>query len=353
MDNYRKTSILNRVMTGIVYRTINGNVYKLVPPTKDQLALSHMIYSNILSDNSYSELMTRETATMFLQVKGIWTIEKEDNLKKLNDHIDNLKVELYRKLFNKKVQDRIRKQIQGTYKQIENNLYNKYIFEDKTLEYYAEDIRDRSLKALCITDSSGRYVYDANSLGLQSKAEMTSLVSKFEDPFITDKEYRFISRNDPFRSDWIIGKTNVFGIRACNLSNEQKSLILYSRMYDNVYDSHDRPSEDVINDDYMLDGWFIVQRRKSDSDQKQKETEELLGNKGAKGGSSGEMFVMAESPEEANRIRELNDLNSKMKMKQRDHAIQERGSVDEQDLPDVKMDIYNQAMRQAAEKRGK
>ena len=205
---------------------------------------------------------------------------------------------------------------------------------------------------------NGWHVYNSANTGKQWSAKDGELVFKNKlllsnEDLVTDKEYRFISRNDPFRSDWIIGKTNVFGIRACNLSNEQKSLILYSRMYDNVYDSHDRPSEDVINDDYMLDGWFIVQRRKSDSDQKQKETEELLGNKGAKGGSSGEMFVMAESPEEANRIRELNDLNSKMKMKQRDHAIQERGSVDEQDLPDVKMDIYNQAMRQAAEKRGK
>ena len=37
-------------------------------------------------------------------------------------------------------------------------------------------------------------------------------------------------------------------------------------MYDNVYESHERPNDKIIEDDDCLDGWFIVQRRKHEKD---------------------------------------------------------------------------------------
>ena len=44
-------------------------------------------------------------------------------------------------------------------------------------------------------------------------------------------------------------------------------------MYDNIQESMDCPTEDVINDDDMLDGWFIVQNRKREKDKKEKDVD--------------------------------------------------------------------------------
>ena len=43
---------------------------------------------------------------------------------------------------------------------------------------------------------------------------------------------------------------------------DQKNILILSRMYDNVQESLDCPADDIMQDDDMLDGWFIHQKNK-------------------------------------------------------------------------------------------
>ena len=55
-----------------------------------------------------------------------------------------------------------------------------------------------------------------------------------------------------------------------------KILCSFSRMYDSVYKNTECPSDDVIQDDDMLDGWFIQQTKEQEERQKEKLSEDKL-----------------------------------------------------------------------------
>ena len=59
---------------------------------------------------------------------------------------------------------------------------------------------------------------------------------------------------------------------------DQRNICVWSRMYDNVQESHECPSEDVLNDDDLLDGWFIIQRKKQEHDKLVSEVEGMTNN---------------------------------------------------------------------------
>ena len=46
----------------------------------------------------------------------------------------------------------------------------------------------------------------------------------------------------------------------------------------------------------------------------------------------------------------LNGINEKMKMRQREAAVKQRGRLEEQDLPDVKLELRSEAMKQMADR---
>ena len=61
-------------------------------------------------------------------------------------------------------------------------------------------------------------------------------------------------------------------------------------MYDNIQEAAETPSEDVINDDDVLDGWFIVQRKKREVESAQNDFENSTKNERIKG--AGEVFCI-------------------------------------------------------------
>ena len=124
------------------------------------------------------------------------------------------------------------------------------------------------------------------------------------------------------------------------MSVDQKTLITYSSMYDNVYESMDCPSDSVIDDDDALDGWFIVQRKKREQQTKEAGMDDITG---ADMGNANEIFVMTD---DAKSVYELNDPISKGIVKSRREQVEEQGEVKYQNFGDVKREIQMQAARQ-------
>ena len=104
---------------------------------------------------------------------------------------------------------------------------------------------------------------------------MQRFLNFLQSNIITTEEFREIARTDPFRSRWSLLKTNVFDFEI--LTGEQTSLCMYCRMYDNVYEHPEKPTEQVIDDDDMLDGWFAKQRKQMEEDKQRKELEKVSG----------------------------------------------------------------------------
>jgi hypothetical protein len=349
MEDSLKKSIVNRICTGIVYLNINDTIYYLDIPSKQQKAISELVYSEVFQEIKYKELMTRKQSQDFLANKGIWTQQNDKQLEDLNKYLEDLKIQLYDNLYNDRSKKKLRSKIKSLKSGISKSLIKKYSLDHMTLEAHAEDHYNKFLTAICIKDCNGVPVYTYHNWKDADSHILKRFLNYKEMNALTNEQYREISRTEPFRSIWGFSKHQVFGSNSFDFTNDQMNLCMYSRMYDNVYENPDRPSDEVIDDDDMLDGWFAKQRRQIETDRKKKEVDSIM-SKGKSNSNAGEMFVMAGSKQEANKIRGINDIDSKMRMKQRSQALSEKGKLEESKLPDVQIGLRNEAMRQMADR---
>ena len=350
MDQSKKISAINRICTGKVYLNIDGKLYSISNPNKDQKALAEMVYLETLNDSRFSDLITREQADQRLAERGIWLPHNNEELEKLNDYLESQKIELYENLYNDRKKRQLRSKIKSIKNGINKSIIKKFSLDHMTLEAHAENCRSDFLKAICIRSATNEQIYSYNNWEINDNYILQRFLSFIERNVLSAEDYRDICRTEPFRSSWSISKTSCFGVCPSEFSNDQKNLIMYSRMYDNVYENPERPSDEVIEDDDMLDGWFAKLRRDAEQERKQREVDAILNKKGVGKDGKGEMFVVSNSAEEANKIRGLNNINQRMKMRQREAAVQQKGSVEEQNLPDVKLELRSEAMKQMADR---
>ena len=114
-------------------------------------------------------------------------------------------------------------------------------------------------------------------------------------------------------------------------------------MYDRIHESPDCPSEGVLDDDDMLDGWLLVQRKKREADQKKQEVEGAVNTKIA---NADEIYVKVESYEDAKKIDLLNPSHVNRTKRQRLQQLKEKGVIKEQEFKDVQLK-RSMEMRQA------
>ena len=147
-----------------------------------------------------------------------------------------------------------------------------------------------------------------------------------------------------WRSYWTSAKNgaSLFVGSVSEWSDDQRVLASMSRMYDNVYEHPECPSDQVIDDDDMLDGWMILQRRLVDVQKKKTAVDALH----PKLKNAQEVFIMADDSQEAQEIKSFNTQETLNTINQRSDFINARGSVSSIELPDVQMDLRNKMAEQ-------
>jgi hypothetical protein len=117
-------------------------------------------------------------------------------------------------------------------------------------------------------------------------------------------------------------------------------------MYDNIQESMECPTEEVIADDDMLDGWFILQKRKQKSEKAKSELESKTSNQ--KIANSDEIMIMTDSAKEAENIHGMNSFGSEMIRQQRLNTVKRLGNATDLDFQDKKIEVQatqNQMMK--------
>ena len=116
-------------------------------------------------------------------------------------------------------------------------------------------------------------------------------------------------------------------------------------MYDSAYEHPECPPDSVFEDDDMFDGWMITQKRENEKNRNKNRTEKLL--EGKKLDKAGEIFIVANSKEEAQNIYGLNDHTSRHIIKERESLLKSTSQIiDDANLPDVKRELVVQANQQ-------
>ncbi len=343
----------------LVYRILSGSVsllskYYFIHPDIKLLYDAQILYDGVMDELKFCGLITRESANNILIRKGLWLSNGDSNIKEIEKNIDNLKVDLYQARLNKIRQKKIRRYLELAREKLEENFGKKYLLDSYTIESYAESIKNSFIYKNCLVDCNYNRLRMTNKL-------LNKLVECLNQSCINDTQYRELARTEPWRSYWNAYKSPaVFDlfkekkqressqISFCNFNTEQQYLVSYTKMYDNIYENSDCPDNDIVNDDDVLDGWLILQRRTREQERKKDSIEKspIM----SKHQHAQEIFIPANTSEDIDKINDLNTIQGKIIKKQRENLIKHKGEVKDADFIDKKQEIQMQRHKNYVDK---
>lgn len=349
MDNKNIALYLSRILSGYYTFIYNKQKYKLIYPDMYVKYEAELYAQEIYNENKFNDWISDEEIVDFLISIGLWTFDGDKSLEKISKDIENTKVELYQSVLNPNKTKFIRKQLNNL-----NQLYNqkyeiRHSFDHMTIEGYSNQLKSQYILLHSIYNLNRDLVFNINDhVDYRMMNDITNIINSNS---IDIKIFREIARSDSWRSYWSANKERVFDKSTINWSDEQKTLIIITKMYDSAYDHPECPTDDVINDDDMFDGWMIFQRRENEKNKSKNRSEKLLKDK--KLGNAQEIFLVANSQEEAQNIYNLNEDSSRGIIAERQSAIVPDIEIKDSDLPDVQRKLImetNQKIIQASRK---
>lgn len=267
----------------------------------------------------------------------LWNNNDEEKFEKIPKDIEELKVKLYESItgFNSNEQIQIRAYLKEAKSLLHQLTRRRNQFEIYSANGIAALSKLQYQISCVLQDRRGNKISDGRLV--------MAAVYKYNSLFLDESQYREIARCDPWRNLWCITKGNkLFRGLNSELTDEQRILVSWSRIYDNVYKHHETPDESVVNDDDLLDGWFLVQKRQREKDSKQRRADQF----NEKHPNAQEIFIPAGSREDAKKIDDMNDAHGKIIKRQRFNQLRQAGQLSHAEMTDVRQQL-NIQMTQA------
>ena len=338
-----KTSLyLSRILSGFYYFVLNNNQYKLVYPDISVRYEAEIYADNERENNKFGEWLSDQDILYYLIEYGMWTTNGDESLKTLEKQIEDQKVALYQSILNPPQTKNIRRYLEG-FKKSYNKLYaTRHSFDHLTLDGYIDNIKNQYLLAHSIYDINNNRIFnDIQNIDFNQLTQFSENISSY---IIDIETFRTIARSDLWRNYWSANKDRLFDKPVVSWTDEQKTLVVLTKMYDSAYEHPDCPSDKIIEDDDMFDGWMIYQRRENEKTKEKNRANKILEGKNL--GKAQEVFLMAKTNEEAQNIYNLNDSQSRNIIKEREKAIDHFGTIEHSKLPDVQRDLVVQSNQQ-------
>lgn len=324
MQPFEREFFISRISAG--YYRYNG--LKILSPNKDLIYEGCELYSEIYRKAKENGVLTDDQVLDFLKDQNLWDDEETKRLEvDIPKYIENCKVELYQATLDTERRETARKYINVAKKELIRIFGIRHSWDHLTCHGVASFAKWQFIIEQC-TQKNGK-AYDFSEI---DQAKILSVINNAQ---LSESEFRELARNEPWTSIWAARKYGpLFDRPGTELTDDQKRLISLSCLYDNVYGHQDCPSDEVIEDDDMLDGWLILKRRES---QKDKNKNEIL-EKAGKNANAEEVFIVTDS-ENANKVYDINDQYTSNIIKSRLHMVEEKGQVNYKDFLDVKQDM--------------
>lgn len=333
MKHYERELFVSRIRSGIYFVEHEGIKLKIVTPTIEEELEINEAYIKAYEEALEDDFMTEDQSVEWMRSRNLWTDEDEEKTKQLKKDLDTLRVEIFNNRNKSELRERIRKYIRAAEEALNKQSNKKSSFISNTCEGIA--MVEKSCEFIKTCTYYGGDKYDFNRLSVEFVLHL------FQEKMLSEKQIRDVARNEPWRSVWMLRDSNsykLFSNTDRELSVDQKNLLVWSRMYDNIQESMDCPTDDVIEDDDLLDGWFVVQRKKREKERAESDFDSSTQNEKIK--NSGEIFVVASNKQEADKVDMLNDVHGNTIKKQRMATIKAKdGVASDLEFQDVKIDM--------------
>ncbi len=338
MTAERRELLVARIISGVVRITVGGLSYLFSRPRRQHLYVAQEAYQEALSEAQLRGIFTDEELLTFLLENSLWDNKSQVVLDELPAAIDELKLNLFRAGFRSLERNSIRTSLAEAKHKLHALEARRHAYDHLSCHGCACSARTWYVLGCSLRDAKGKRVFKPRRFWEQSNELLQEAASELARARLAEHQYRELARTEPWRSTWSARSTggSLFGVPACDYTDEQRSLAAYSGLYDGVYQHPECPSDEDVADDDVLDGWLINQREKRRSSSGAS-PEGLIGNDKIR--NSQEVYLVAQTPEDARKVMDLNDAHGKAVQKQRFAALREKGDkgdVAVMDLPDVK-----------------
>ena len=328
MKQHERDYFVSRIRNGKYRIQIFKKELEILSPTIEDEYYINKAYMDGMESSLYEGFKTNEEMVSWMVEKNLWSYNEDADLKMYQQKVKDLKIDIYNARNSIKLRERVRSEIRNTEFQVSKLNQKKSAYYNNTCEGIATVEKISEFLKRCTFFKGELYDFEELPVDLVS--------SKYYSLFLTERQIRDLARNEPWRTIWNLNDTNsvlLFNNGDRELSHDQKNIMVWSKMYDNVQESMDCPQDDIIKDDDMLDGWFLVQGKKRDEERSKSEVDNL----NPKVAASQEVYLMANSKEDRRRIDSLNSFESSVIKKQREQVIKSKGSASQLDFPDEKL----------------
>lgn len=342
MEQYKRELFVSRISAGYLRYKLNNEVYQIHGPSLDDMYEAQEIYNETYNRAVEMSMVSHEETVDMLINRGMWCEEDNNQLEKvLPAHIELFKLDIYRQFSNEKERETIRKYLNCASEAIADLFSKKHMFDYMTAHGVATFARWQFL-----VEASTRYKGQKLDWA-SSDCNIMKVMDHINKNLISEATIRELARTEPFKTIWITGKKNggtIFSLPGCSLTDEQKRLISWASLYDNVLERNDCPPEEIMYDDDAFDGWMIDKSREAKHEKEVANTQKKINKSAA---NAPEVFFVASdndpnalfSKSEIGKIYNLNDPTSKNIINQRLNMISERGDVKESEFPDVQREM--------------
>lgn len=333
MNTYDREYFVSRLRSGVYLISLNGVQIRVLSPTVEDEYYSNEVFRTAYDAAFVESIFTEDEMWEWMRSRDLWSDEKDNKIEGIQKDIDKLKVGMFEQRMNTAMVDQARRYIRAGEKAKSELVLEKHDLFSKTCEGLASQEKSEALFEKCC--------YIGKELLNCEDIDMSSLFYEFNRMLLNEKQLRELARNDPWRLSWLMKdhKSLFSNPDDRELSPDQKGILIWSNMYDNIQESTECPTEDVIKDDDMLDGWFIIQRQNQEAEKNKVEMEKRTNSKIA---NSDEILVMASTNKEASTIHSMNSIHSDTIRKQRLATARKKGVAVDMDFQDKRIDIMNQ-----------
>jgi hypothetical protein len=317
MTNAEREFFVSRICAGYVKCPVMNHNFRIYPPNDEIAYEANSLMMDVIES---CDALTEDDIMFYLIDHDEWDLNKENKYNSLQKEIEDVKVNMFESTFRSKLREKLREDLNKLTAE-----YNELSAKRGTYYYLTTDGIALSAKSYYIIENC---TYLDGKLYDWSNVPVINVIAKYNSILLSDAQLRELSRTDPWLSLWNIKKQNgkIFDEP---FSYEQKQLILYSRFYDSINESPERPSQEVIDDDDLLDGWLIVQKRK-----RLLEPEKFTNN--PKIANADEIFIVAETGKDIQKINNMNNVYGDHVKQKRIKTLENRKDMSWLEFADVK-----------------
>lgn len=342
MEFHEREFFISRICAGYIRYKIKADIILVIKFPNNDIKYQaqekyNQTYESAVSDGVYND----KDIVNFLKEFNVWNDESEkyltDTKVGLAHQIETFKIQLYQAAFKPSEQEKIRQYLAIAKKEFSRLSQIRYQYDYITCHGLATYSRWYYIIKNC-TYCEDDNLYNWGDTSIQQ------VMTYYQSQVISDEKMRLIARTEPWYSKWSAMKLNgnAFGSNISYITDEQSQLLSWTGLYNNIAESPDCPPKSVVADDDMLDGWMILENQNREKEQSKKRNDDII-NKNPKIANADEVFIMAETLEDAQNINKLNTAQSSMIKSMRLKQVAEQGTVAHKDFGDVRRDLAMKA----------